>query len=112
MGPSIGVTHGTATKMNATGKAKWRSHDLPPTYHGYKRVSVTTDAVRSQARGRHSGFAISKRRNEPAVIILLINRPFAAELLAKKKPKRRQHDESRHRRGKQVFQSRPLRRWG
>src|SRR6266699_2339344 len=62
MGTSSGVTHGTATKMNPTGKAKWRSPDLPPTYHRYKRVSVTTDPVWSQASGRHSGFAISKRR--------------------------------------------------
>src|SRR6266542_2540 len=65
MGPSIGVTHGTATKMNATGKAKWRSHEAaagPPTHQRYKRDSVTTDAVWSQAIGRHSGLAISKRR--------------------------------------------------
>ncbi len=30
MGASMGVTHGTATKMNATGNAKWRIHARPP----------------------------------------------------------------------------------
>src|SRR6266508_6867332 len=62
MGTSIGVTHGIATKKNATGKAKWRSHGLPPTHHRYKRVRAATEAVWIQPMGRHSGFAISKRR--------------------------------------------------
>src|SRR5207245_10065151 len=33
MGTSIGVTHGTATKKNAIGKAKWRVHGFPPDDH-------------------------------------------------------------------------------
>jgi hypothetical protein len=45
MGTSIGVTHGTATKMNATGNAKWRTHEFPAANHKYKRVSATTNAA-------------------------------------------------------------------
>src|SRR5205823_5386851 len=62
MGTSIGVTQGTATKMNATGKAKWRSHDFPPTDQMYKSVRVATEAVWIQPSGRHSGVPISNRR--------------------------------------------------
>src|SRR5438045_9020187 len=62
MGTSIGATHGTATKKNAIGKAKCRSHGFPPTDHIYKRVSVATEAVWSQPSGRQSGFPISKSR--------------------------------------------------
>ena len=29
-GASIGVSHGTATRMKQTGKAKWRTAALPP----------------------------------------------------------------------------------
>src|SRR5437016_8881774 len=62
MGTSIGVTHGTATKMNATGKAKWRSHGFPPADQMYKSVSAATEAVWIQPSGRHSGVPISKSR--------------------------------------------------
>src|SRR5438270_10446105 len=62
MGTSIGATHGTATKKNAIGKAKWRTHGFPPTDHIYKRVSVATEAAWSQPSGNQSGFPISKSR--------------------------------------------------
>src|SRR6266446_1145662 len=62
MGTSIGVTHGTATKKNATGKAKWRSHGFPPTDQIHRRVSPATEAVWVQPSGRHSGVPISKSR--------------------------------------------------
>src|SRR5258705_6042215 len=64
MGTSSAVGHGTATKKNATGNAKWRTHPAPagPTYHRYKRVSVATEAAWIHPSSRHSGDAISKRR--------------------------------------------------
>ena len=62
-GASIGVTHGTATKMNAIGKAKCRTQEGPASYHMYKRVRVTATAACSQPRGRQSGFPISNNRN-------------------------------------------------
>src|SRR6266478_5700886 len=62
MGTSIGVTHGTATKKNAIGKAKWRIHGFPPADQIYKSVKVATEAVWIQPSGRHSGVPISKRR--------------------------------------------------
>src|ERR1041385_4956823 len=62
-GASIGVTHGTATKMNATGKAKWRRQEMPPRNHIYKRVRVTAAAACSQPSGRQSGFPISNNRS-------------------------------------------------
>src|SRR4029077_15081332 len=61
-GTSSAVGHGTATKKNATGNAKWRTHGLPPTHHRYKRASVATAAAWIHPSGRHSGVAISKRR--------------------------------------------------
>src|SRR5438876_1873536 len=62
MGTSIGVTHGTATKKNATGKAKWRSHGFPPADQIHRRVSPATEAVWIQPSGRHSGVPISNSR--------------------------------------------------
>src|SRR5260370_9003814 len=62
MGTSIGVTHGTATKKNAIGKAKWRSHGFPPADQMYRSVRVATEAAWIQPSGRHSGVPISKRR--------------------------------------------------
>src|SRR3954451_10939326 len=62
MGTSTAVGHGTATKKNATGNAKWRTHGLPPMHHKYKRVSVATEAAWIHPSGRHSGDAISNRR--------------------------------------------------
>src|SRR5260370_29463875 len=62
MGTSIGVTHGTAAKKNAIGKAKWRSHGFPPADQTYRRVRVATEAVWTQPSGRHSGVPISKTR--------------------------------------------------
>src|SRR3989442_9855640 len=62
MGTSIGVTQGTATKKNAIGKAKWRSHGFPPTDQMYKSVKVATEAAWIQPSGLHSGVPISKRR--------------------------------------------------
>src|SRR6516162_7537917 len=61
-GTSIGVTQGTATKKNAIGKAKWRSHGFPPADHMYRRVNAATETVWIQPSGRHSGVPISKSR--------------------------------------------------
>ena len=44
-GVSSDVGQGTATKINATGNAKWRSHASPPAHQISKSVSVTTAAA-------------------------------------------------------------------
>ena len=63
-GVSSGVGQGTATKINTTGNAKWRSHPAPagPAHQISKSVNTTTAAAWTQASNRHSGFAISNSR--------------------------------------------------
>ena len=46
----------------------------------------------------------AEKGNEPPKLVLLVDGPFAAKLFAKKKPKRRQHEESHDRPGRPVFQ--------
>ena len=62
IGPSIGVTHGTATKINATGKAKCRTQGRPPICRKKSNVIPTTIAACIQPSGRQSGLPSSKRR--------------------------------------------------
>ena len=44
-GVSSDVGQGTATRMNAMGNAKWRSHAVPPRHQISKSVKVTAIAV-------------------------------------------------------------------
>src|SRR5947207_15757950 len=62
MGASMGVTHGTATRMKATGKAKWRSHGFPPNDQMTSIVRQTTASACAQLSGRQSGLATSNNR--------------------------------------------------
>src|SRR5439155_20167780 len=64
IGASIGVTHGTATKKNAIGKAKWRSHGFPPADQMYKSARIATEPVWTQQSGRHDGVPFSNDRME------------------------------------------------
>ncbi len=50
--------------------------------------------------------------NEPAITVLLVDGPFAAQLPEKDKPKRRQGDETRDRAGRPVLEGRALSRPG
>src|SRR5437763_10729137 len=59
----MGEIHGTATKKNNTGKAKWRNHVRPPPDQIANKVNDAEIARCSQPSGRQSGFAISKSRS-------------------------------------------------
>jgi hypothetical protein len=53
-----------------------------------------------------------EKGDEPSVIILLVERPFAAQLPEKDKPKRRQDDESYDRADRPMLEGRALSRSG
>src|SRR4029079_17130249 len=62
IGPSIGLIHGTATRMKQTGNAKCRTATLPPQYQIARSVRLTTTSAWIHESGRQSGLATSKRR--------------------------------------------------